>query len=87
LQYYSEQNIVFLFKCYWYDTTDRWIKVDPHHGLVKVNTKTKLHNVKDVLVFTKQCQQIYYIYNTFFRNDCSRVYWLSIMKTKPRGHV
>jgi len=23
LQYYSEQNIVFLFKCYWYDTTDR----------------------------------------------------------------
>jgi len=23
LQYHSEQNRVFLFKCYWYDTTDR----------------------------------------------------------------
>jgi hypothetical protein len=23
LQYHSDQNIVFLFKCYWYDTTDR----------------------------------------------------------------
>ena len=22
LQYHNEQNIVFLFKCYWYDTTD-----------------------------------------------------------------
>ena len=33
LQYYSEQHIVFLFKCYWYDTTDRKIRVDPYHGL------------------------------------------------------
>jgi hypothetical protein len=23
LQYHSEQNTMFLFKCYWYDTTDR----------------------------------------------------------------
>jgi hypothetical protein len=32
LQYHSEQNRVFLFKCYWYDTTDRGIRVDPHYG-------------------------------------------------------
>jgi len=30
LQYHSEQNRVFLFKCYWYDTTDRGIRIDPH---------------------------------------------------------
>jgi hypothetical protein len=34
-QYHSEHNRVFLFKCYWYDTTDRGIRVDLHHGLVK----------------------------------------------------
>jgi hypothetical protein len=32
LQYYSKQNTVFLFKCYWYDTTNRGIRVDLHHG-------------------------------------------------------
>jgi len=37
LQYHSEQNIVFLFKYYWYDTTDKEIGVDSHHGLVKIN--------------------------------------------------
>jgi hypothetical protein len=37
LQYHSEQNRVFLFKCYWYDTTDREIRVDPHYGLVEYN--------------------------------------------------
>jgi hypothetical protein len=32
---------VFLFKCYWYDTTDRGIRVDPHYGLVEINSKAK----------------------------------------------
>ena len=36
---YHEQNRVFLFKCYWYDTTDRGIRVDPHYGLVEINSK------------------------------------------------
>jgi hypothetical protein len=53
LQYHNEQNIVFLFKCYWYDTTDRGIRVDPHYGLVKINSKAKLHNINDVFVFAK----------------------------------
>jgi hypothetical protein len=39
LQYHNEQNKVFLFKCYCYDTIDRGIKVDPHHGLVKISLK------------------------------------------------
>jgi len=34
LQYHSERKRVFLFKYYWYDTTDRGIRVDPNYGLV-----------------------------------------------------
>ena len=87
LQYHSEQNKVFLFKCYWYDTTDRGIRVDPYHGLVKNNSKARLHNINDVFLFAKQYQQVYYIYTASFIKDCSRVDWLSILKTKPRGRV
>jgi len=54
LQYHSGQNRVFLFKCYWYDTTDREIRVDPHYGLVEINSKARLCNVNDVFVFAKQ---------------------------------
>jgi hypothetical protein len=56
LQYHSEQNRVFLFKCYWYDTIDRGIRVDPHYGLVEINLKARHRNVNDVFVFAKQCQ-------------------------------
>jgi hypothetical protein len=87
LQYHSEQNIVFLFKYYWYDTTDRGIRVDPHYGLVEINSKARHHNVNDVFVFTKQCQQVYYTYTPSFRKHRSRVNWLSVLKTKPRGRV
>ena len=62
LQYHSEHNRVFLFKCYWYDTTDRGIRVDPHYGLVGINSKARHRNVNDVFVFAKQCQQVYYTY-------------------------
>jgi hypothetical protein len=87
LQYHSEQNKVFLFKCYWYDTINREIRVDPHYGLVEINSKVRLRNVNDVFVFAKQCLQIYYTYTPFFRKDRSRVDWLSVLKTKPRGRV
>jgi hypothetical protein len=87
LQYHSEQNKVFLFKCYWYDTINRRIRVDLHHGLVKINSKARLRNINDVFVFTKQCQQVYYTCTPSFRKDRSRVDWLSVLKTKPRGRV
>ena len=87
LQYHSEQNRVFLFKCYWYDTTDRGIRVDPHYGLVEINSKARHRNVNDVFVFAKQCQQVYYTYTPSFRKDRSRVDWLSVLKTKPKGRV
>jgi len=47
LQYHSEHNKVFLFKCYWYETTDRGIRVDLHYGLVEINSKSKLRNIND----------------------------------------
>jgi hypothetical protein len=78
---------VFLFKCYWYDTTDRGIIVDPHYGLVQINSKARLRNVNDVFVFANQCQQVYYTYTPSFRKDRSRVDWLSLLKTKPKGRV
>jgi len=79
LQYHSEQNRVFLFKCYWYDTTDRGIRVDPHYGLVQINSKARLRNVNDVFVFAKQCQQVYYTFTPSFRKDRSRVDWVSVL--------
>jgi hypothetical protein len=87
LQYHSEQNRVFLFKCYWYDTTDRRIRVDPHYGLVEINSKARHRNVNDVFIFTKQCQHVYYTYTPSFRKDRSRVDWLSVLKTKLKGRV
>ena len=55
LQYHNEHNKIFLFKYYWYGTTDREIIVDPHYGLVEINSKARLHIVKNVFVFAKQC--------------------------------
>jgi len=63
----------FFFKCYWYDTTNRGIRVDPHYGLVEINSKAKHRNVNNVSVFAKQCQQVYYTYTPSFRKDRSRV--------------
>ena len=86
LQYHSEQNRVFLFKCYWYDTTNRGITVDPHYGLVEINSKARHRNVNDVFVFAKQCQQVYYTH-PFLQKGPSKSDWLSVLKTKPRGRV
>jgi len=83
----EEQNRVFLFKCYWYDTTDKGIRVDPYYDLVEINSKARHRNVNDVFVFAKQCQQVYYTYTPSFRKNRSRVDWLSVLKTKPKGRV
>jgi len=33
---------------------DREIRVEPYYGLAEINSKVKLHNVKDVFVFPNQ---------------------------------
>jgi len=55
LKYHKEQNRVFLFKYYWFDTTNRGIRVDLHHDLAKHNTKARFYNVDYVFIFSKQC--------------------------------
>jgi hypothetical protein len=82
LYYHCDHNKIFLFKCYWYDTIDRGIEIDPQHGLVKINSKARLRNVDDVFVFAKQCQQVYYTYIPSFKKNCLRADWLSMVKTK-----
>jgi hypothetical protein len=52
LQYHSEQDTLVLFKYYWYGI-NREIRVNLHHGIVKVNKIGQLHNVNDVFVFAK----------------------------------
>jgi len=65
LQYHSKHNRVFLFTWYWYDTTDKKVRLDLYYDLVKINTKTKLRNIDNVFVLMKQCQQVYYTYMFF----------------------
>jgi hypothetical protein len=55
--------------------------------LVEINSKAKLCNVDDVFIFAKQYQQVYYTYTCSLRRNRSRVDWLFVAKTKPRGHV
>jgi hypothetical protein len=55
--------------------------------LVEIKSKATLHNIDDVFVFAKQCQQVYYTYTSFFRNDHSGVDWLFVVKTKHRGYI
>ena len=55
LKYHNEQNRVFLFKYYWFDTTNRGIRVDLHHDLAKNNTNARFYNVDYVFIFSKQC--------------------------------
>jgi len=78
---------VFLFKCYWYDTIDRGIRADPHYGLIEINSKARPRKVNDIFIFEKQWQQVYYTNTPSFRKDRSRIDWLSVLKTKPKGRV
>jgi hypothetical protein len=77
---------MFLFKCYQYDT-DRGIRVDCHHGLVKKKKRGRLHNINDVFISSKYQTNVLYIYILFFRNDYNRVDWLSVVKFKSRSLV
>jgi len=54
-----------LFKCYWHDTTDKEIKVDPYHGLVETNTKPKLRNIDDIFFFCQSIQASSYTPSLF----------------------
>ncbi|KAL9391704.1 hypothetical protein Peur_015624 [Populus x canadensis] len=86
IEFKQAHNYV-LFNCDELRPFIQGLRVDPHYGLVEINSKARLHNINDVFVFAKQCQQVYYTYTPSFRKDRSRVDWLSVLKTKPRGRV
>jgi hypothetical protein len=52
----------------------------------KLIKKYRLDNINNVFVFTKQYQQVYYTYTHSFTNYSNRVYWLFVVKTKPKSH-
>ena len=55
--------------------------------MVKINTKARLHNIDDIFVFVKQCHQVYYTNTPSFKKECSRVDFLSVVKTKLKGLI
>jgi len=77
---------MFLFKCYQYDT-DRGIRVDSYHGLVKKKREVDFTTSIMFLFLQNNIKQMYYIYTLFFRNDYNGVDWLSVVKFKSRSLV
>jgi len=63
LQYLRLEDTMFLFKCYQYDT-DRGIRIDCHHGLVK-KKEVDFTTSMMFLFLQNNIKQMYYIY-TFF---------------------
>ena len=61
--------------------------VDHHYGLVEISKRDRLSNINDVFIFAKQCQKVYYSYTHSFKNNYNRVYWLFVVKIRPRSHV
>jgi hypothetical protein len=86
LQYHSKHNKVFLFKSYWYDTTNRGIRV----VLIMIWSKLtqKLDFATSMMsLFSPSNANKLITHTPSLRKDRSRVDWLSILKTKPRGRV
>lgn len=78
---YVGMNRITLFKCLWYDT-ENGVKVDGKHGLVEINSKSRLGG-NDPFVLAEQAQQVYY--TTFPGRKRSRSEWWAVCKTKARS--
>jgi hypothetical protein len=56
LQYHKVEHTIFLLKLYWYDI-DRRIRIDPHHGLVKINKRGRLSNIYNIFIFSNNANK------------------------------
>lgn len=56
--YYVGMYGINLFKCIWYDT-ENGVKVDGKHGLIEINSKSRIGG-NDPSVLAEQAQQVYY---------------------------
>lgn len=72
-----------MFKCEWYDTEGKGIKVD-NHGLVEILHKKYLQT-NDPFVLAVQAQQVYY--STTPSRKRERSDWWNVIKTKSRRFV
>jgi len=69
-------------------STSSEFEVD-YYGRLEEIIELQYHSEQNIVLLfkEKQCQQVYYTYTPSFRKDRSRVDWLSVLKTKPRGRV
>lgn len=84
LEYYGAGNKVILFRCHWYDISDRGIKVYPRFGLVEINSKRKL-STNDSFILASQAQQVYYTH--FPSRNRERRDWMAVCKIKARSRT
>ncbi|XP_042432996.1 uncharacterized protein LOC122019608 [Zingiber officinale] len=81
LNYYGLKDVIVLFKCHWYDTSDKGMKVH-RLGLVEINHKSKL-NTNDPFILAAQAQQVYYTRSPTIKQE--RNDWVTACKVKARG--
>ncbi|KAG6496238.1 hypothetical protein ZIOFF_044096 [Zingiber officinale] len=81
LNYYGLKDVIVLFKCHWYDTSDKGMKVH-RLGLVENNHKSKL-NTNDPFILVAQAQQVYYTRSPTIKQE--RNDWVTACKVKARG--
>ncbi|KAG6499607.1 hypothetical protein ZIOFF_039397 [Zingiber officinale] len=81
LNYYGLKDVIVLFKCHWYDTSDKGMKVH-RLGLVEINHKSKL-NTNDPFILVAQAQQVYYTRSPTIKQE--RNDWVTACKVKARG--
>ncbi|KAK4421458.1 hypothetical protein Salat_2096400 [Sesamum alatum] len=81
LEYYGLGRGVALFKCHWYDTSDKRLK---RHkcGLVEINSKLKL-STDDPFILASQAQQVYF--TSFPSSKRERRDWWAVCKVKAIG--
>ncbi|GJY80993.1 transposon, En/Spm-like protein [Tanacetum coccineum] len=79
--HYVGNKRVTMFLCHWYDN-EKGITVDGKHGLVDVNSKSKLSG-NDPFVLAEQAQQVYY--TPYPSRKRSRSDWLAVCKTTARS--
>lgn len=84
LDYYGAGNKVVLFKCHWYDTSNRGVRMHPRFGVVEINVRRAL-KTNDPFILAEQAQQVYY--TTFPSTRKDRCDWRAVCKTKARSRI
>lgn len=74
IEYFGKGNKVVLFKCHWYDISDRGVRVHPRFGIVEINVRREL-KTNDPFILAQQAQQVYYTTFSCKRKD-KQVYLL-----------